>query len=109
METTLTKDLAELICVDKHVIDKLAQNVNYCICNYVEKAMLDNESVCKIDIGIGELTLVIENDSMTWHFTPSQELENEVVTTLETQQNPLTLLVTKKLINQLDLFYDRMF
>ena len=109
MEAVLNKDLSELTGVDKQILDKLAQNVNYCICNYIEKSMLDNEQICKINIGIGTLTLKFFDDSMQWYFSPSNDLEYNVITALETQQNPLTPVVTKKLIDQLMNFYDRMF
>ena len=109
MEAILNKDLSELTGVDKQILDKLVCNINYCICNYIEKSMLDNEQVCKINIGIGILILKISNDSMQWYFTPSKDLESNVVTALESQQNPLTPVITKKLIDQLLNFYDRMF
>ena len=109
MEQVLTTDLINLLHTDKQILDKLITNINYCICSYAEQMALNNEQVCKIDIGIGTIILNLEEDAVHWYFSPSEELEKNIIFTLENQQNPLTAIITRALINQLNNFYDRMF
>ena len=105
---SLNNDMASFIGVDKTVFDKLVKNTNYFICNYIEDAVLNNEPVCNINIGIGTLSIKMEEDSIRYNFVPSPDLEAGLVDTLENGQNFLVPIVNTKLVAQLNAIYDEL-
>ena len=78
------------------------------ICNYLEDTTLNNENLCTIDIGIGVLKIVIEEDTVRYSFIPSKELETEIINTLENNQSYLTSVISSKLTSQLNKLYDNL-
>ena len=105
---SLVNDLSAITETRRRVFEKLSQNANYCICDYLEKTVLNNEKVCNIDIGIGTLLIGIDDGAVRYKFIPSQELERCIVSTLENQQNVLVSVVDKQLVSQLNKLYDKL-
>ena len=104
----LYNDLATITNSNKDIFNKLVKNSNFLICNYLEDTTLNNENLCTIDIGIGVLKIVIEEDTVRYSFIPSKELETEIINTLENNQSYLTSIVNSKLIGQLNKLYDNL-
>ena len=52
---------------------------DYCISDYILESKLNDEDVTDINIGIGELKLVVVDDSLTYQFIPSKKLETMIV------------------------------
>lgn len=105
---SLCNDLSTLASVDKRVFDKLISNANFCICDYLESAALNNEDHVDINIGIGILRIKIGDGVVTYSFTPSQSLETGIVDTLERNQNLLTSAIDATLISRLNKLYDNL-
>lgn len=105
---SLVNDLSAITETRRRVFEKLSQNANYCICDYLEKTVLNNEKVCNVDIGIGTLLIGIDDGVVRYKFIPSQELERCIVSTLENQQNVLVSVVDKQLVSQLNKLYDKL-
>lgn len=105
---SLVNDLSAITETRKKVFEKLSQNANYCICDYLEKTILNNEKVCNIDIGIGNLLIGIDDGTVRYKFVPSNELESCIISTLENQQNVLIAAVDKQLISQLNKLYEKL-
>ena len=104
----LYNDLATVTNSNKDVFNKLVKNSNFLICNYLEDTTLNNENLCTIDIGIGVLKIVIEEDTVRYSFIPSKELETEIINTLENNQSDLTSVISSKLTSQLNKLYDNL-
>lgn len=104
----LYNDLATVTNSNKDVFNKLVKNSNFLICNYLEDTTLNNENLCTIDIGIGVLKIVIEEDTVRYSFIPSKELETEIINTLENNQSYLTSVISSKLTSQLNKLYDNL-
>lgn len=104
----LYNDLATVTNSNKDVFNKLVKNSNFLICNYLEDTTLNNENLCTIDIGIGILKIVIEEDTVRYSFIPSKELETEIINTLENNQSYLTSVISSKLTSQLNKLYDNL-
>ena len=104
----LYNDLATITNSNKDIFNKLVKNSNFLICNYLEDTTLNNENLCTIDIGIGVLKIIIEEDTVRYNFIPSKELETEIINTLENNQSYLTSIVNSKLIGQLNKLYDNL-
>lgn len=104
----LYNDLATVTNSNKDVFNKLVKNSNFLICNYLEDTTLNNENLCTIDIGIGVLKIIIEEDTVRYSFIPSKELETEIINTLENNQSYLTSVISSKLTSQLNKLYDNL-
>ena len=104
----LYNDLATVTNSNKDVFNKLVKNSNFLICNYLEDTTLNNENLCTIDIGIGVLKIVIEEDTVRYSFIPSKELETEIINTWENNQSYLTSVISSKLTSQLNKLYDNL-
>lgn len=104
----LYNDLATITNSNKDIFNKLVKNSNFLICNYLEDTTLNNENLCTIDIGIGILKIVIEEDTVRYSFIPSKELETEIINTLENNQSYLTSVISSKLTSQLNKLYDNL-
>jgi len=102
----LSNDLAVITSTDKKLFDKLVQNANYCICDYLESMALNNENLCEIDIGIGTLKIKVNEDTVTYSFIPSAQLETNIINTLENQQNLLSVALDSTLVRRLNKLYD---
>ena len=104
----LYNDLATITNSNKDIFNKLVKNSNFLICNYLEDTTLNNENLCTIDIGIGVLKIIIEEDTVRYNFIPSKELETEIINTLENNQSYLTSVISSKLTSQLNKLYDNL-
>ena len=102
----LGNDLSTIASVDKRVFDKLINNANFCICDYLENAVLNNEHLVDIDIGIGILKITIGDDIVKYNFVPSEKLELEIINTLENGQNSLLSIVDSSMISKLKKLYE---
>ena len=104
----LAKDLSLISSSDKKIFDKISRNIEFCICNYLEDAALNNEDQLEIDLGFGILKIIILEDTVKYLFTPSNTLESGIINTLENGQNNLTTALDSTLVNRLNRLYERL-
>ena len=83
-------DLATLTTIHRSSFDKLVDRSQCVICHDVEEAELCGENTVNINIGIGTLTIRVEEDTIKYRFTPSQSLNANIKNTIVTGKSPLT-------------------
>jgi len=101
----LTKDISILTTIKEDYLDNLIKKSEWCICSYVEETILKKENITKIDIGIGSLSILVEDNSIKYKFIPSEELENSIRTTIINDKNPLKLKLEKVLVDKITNVY----
>ena len=101
----LTKDISILTTIKEDYLDNLIKKSEWCICSYVEETILKKENITKIDIGIGSLSILVEDNSIKYKFIPSEELENSIRTTIINDKNPLKLKLEKVLVDRITNVY----
>lgn len=102
----LIKDLASITTIPEDALNKLVSKTEWCICDCVnEKLVCNNEKVVEINIGIGTLSLIIDDNSIIYRFVPSKELEKYVIDTIKNEKNPLKYVLEKNLINKITKVY----
>lgn len=82
---SLNVDLSRTTKIPEHILSKMEDVSELLISNYVyEKAILQERQDIPIDIGIGTLTLEIDNikKEITYDFIPSASLEKKLIQTL---------------------------
>lgn len=89
MQQNLIRDISALTAVSNKTLNKIVDVAELCFCDYINELDITNEDVVNIDIGIGTLSLLLVNDSMQYQFTPSYQLEQQLINTIESKTSPL--------------------
>ena len=89
----LIKDLSTLTTIPIAALNKLVNKSNYCICYDVKENLSNSENTTLIDIGIGTLSIILDDDTVYYKFKPSKELENSLKSTIMTGENPLVNVI----------------
>lgn len=98
-------DVATLTTCDKKNLEKLAKIIDYCISDYVHEAMLKNEEVVEIDMGIGYLAIKVADGVIKYRFTPNEYLEKALVDTIKSKENQLSIALSQSLNDKLAKVY----
>ena len=94
----LLTDLGQITRVPSGVLSKLKELTELLISNYAyEKNCLQKHPEIHIDLGIGTLTLKIEQGEITYDFIPSVSLEKKLIKTLSEEMDPLEETVIQNL------------
>ena len=85
----LCKDLSSLTTLPESSLHKIIDKTLLCISNDVYEQVLQEENLCTVDIGIGTLTLKIEDNAVRYKFIPSVKLEDMIRKIIVQKINPL--------------------
>lgn len=103
IEHSLVEDVSKLTTIPTYCFSNLSNKSIFCICDSIQEAILSKEEFVTLDIGIGKLKLDIKEDSVSYRFEPSKELEQGVIDTVQRGKNPLVAeaeaLLVKRLLN----------
>ena len=97
----IVEDISTLTTIKEEYLNSLVAKSEWCICSYVENSILNKESITKIDIGIGSLSILVEDNTIKYKFIPSEQLENAIRTTIINDKNPLKLKLEKVLVDKI--------
>lgn len=101
----MIEDISKLTTIQKEYLDSLVAKSEWCICSYIENSILNKESITKIDIGIGSLSILVEDNTIKYKFIPSKELESAIRTTVVDDKNPLKFKLEKVLVDKITNIY----
>lgn len=85
----INEDISILTTIPKYALDRISLLSKYCVCHYLEDTKLKKEEVTSIDIGLGELLIKEEQDTIRYKFIPARSLEKAIIETLKTGESPL--------------------
>lgn len=105
----LIKDLSVLTTIPTASLNKLVNKSNYCICYDVKENLAKGENVTSIDIGIGTLSIILDDDSVYYKFKPSKDLENSLKSTIVNGENPLINVVDNTIKDKILNVYKELF
>ena len=97
----IVKDVADLTTIPEDDLQKLIHKATWCICEAVEENNLKDEAITTVDIGIGTLTIVNEEDIISYNFVPSKKLERSLIKTIVEEKNPLKIILEKTLCSRI--------
>ena len=101
----MIEDISKLTTIQKEYLDSLIVKSEWCICSYIENTILNKENITKIDIGIGSLSILVEDNTIKYKFIPSKELESAIRTTVIDDKNPLKFKLEKTLVDKITNIY----
>lgn len=100
-ETNLIEDLSTLTTIPQEALNKLITKAIWCICDTIQESKLQNSTTTKINIGLGNLIIIDEDEQIKYKFIPNTELEDGVRDTLIEGKNPLSLTLEKTLVSKI--------
>ena len=97
---SIVNELSTITTIPMNSLQKLKEKEIYLICNSVEESILQGKTLTEVNIGIGNLIILIENGFITYKFAPASKLEKSLVSTIINKKNPLTNLFEESLANR---------
>lgn len=105
MQQNLIRDISALTAVSNKTLTKMVGIAELCVCDYLNELDIAGDEIVNINIGIGTLSLLIVEDSIQYQFTPSYQLEQQIITTIEDKNSPLVDGIETNLENKLRATY----
>lgn len=109
MEINIKNDLSTLTTINESVFTKLANKVEWCISDGIEKAIYIGDHQVEADLEIGTLLISFDNDSIKYKFKPSPKFEKTVTNTVVNEHNELVNNVEESLVAKLTNTYKNFF
>lgn len=97
----LNTDLSIVTTIPKLTLEKLNQNAICCITSFVAESLLDEETITNIDIGIGILTIKVEDNCVKYSFTPNSMLENQITDSVLYGDVPIIKKLEDSIVNKI--------
>jgi hypothetical protein len=105
----IVQDISTLTTVQKSSIDRLCTQAVKCICYCVCEAMSKDEKDMCLDIGVGNLFINIDNESVRYRFEPSVFMDNSVSESVLSGKNPVIEDIESSLLNKVNTTYKELF
>lgn len=103
------EDLCVLTTIPTTSMNKLFDQLSWCICNGLCENILDNQEYAEINIGVGNLIISIEDNMLQYKFIPNAKLEQSLVEAVVHKKNALSLNVESAFIKRITNTYKDMF
>ena len=97
----LVSDIATLTTLPDKTLRRLCDKGSECICHNVLETLQNNELETNIDISIGNIKIIVENNEIHYRFIPSAKLEEMLVNTLNTEVDPLVKDIEESLTTRI--------
>lgn len=85
----VSEDIAKLTGLSINCINNIFRMEQECICYDVQESLLEKKKYTDIDIGIGLLTIYVEDESIQYKFIPSHSLEEDILATVNCGEAPI--------------------
>ena len=109
MMENLIDDLSKLTTIPAEYLNRLITKCEWCVCDYVDTNILEKSSnIVEFDIGLGTISIILDDNKLIYRFVPSKSLEKSVINTIKNNSNPLKLTFEKNLVNKITEVYKEM-
>lgn len=105
MGYNLIEDISQISTINEIYLSKLIDMSVWDISNCTEESILKNTPLTEINIGIGTLLILIEDNNIKYKFIPSKKLDKAIKDTVLDRKNPLILKLEKSLIEKISNIY----
>lgn len=89
MTFDLISDLSLLTTIPKKTLQRLGDQGAECLCHDVLESIQSGETCTDIDIDIGTIKVIIEDDELHYRFAPSRRLEEMLINSIRSGEDPL--------------------
>ena len=94
----LIKDTALVTSIKENTLRRLMKKAAYCICNDIEEGIRKGENIINFNLGIGIISVYIDESTIKYGFTPTPKFENIIRETINEGKNPLTIKLEEALV-----------
>lgn len=101
----LNEDVSKLTTISEATLNQLDQRKVWCIAEAVTETALSEKSSIDLNIGIGVLSLLVEDNQVKYKFKPSTNLDEAIKGCLIHKQNALSINLDKALVDKLTNIY----
>lgn len=98
-QSNIINDLGVLTKIPNKILIEIIRKENLCIGSAIHDALLENEDVAVVNIGIG--TLSIELATHNCKFIPSKDLKNTIKRSIENKIDPVEFELEQEIIDKL--------
>lgn len=99
VQTNIINDTSTLTKVPLKILNEIIRKESLCIGSAVHDALLTNEEIAILNIGIG--TLSIELNTKQCKFLPSKELKNIIKKSIDNKVDPVEFELEQAIIDKL--------
>lgn len=85
----IVTDIAALTTIPAGSLNRLVEKAALCICNDLEEELLKDNNLVSVDIGIGNLQILVDDNDLKFRFIPNKKFEAAVRATAVDKKNPL--------------------
>lgn len=97
----LVSDISTVTTLPDKTLRRLCDKSNECICHNVLENIQNGETETVIDISIGTIKILVVDDEIHYRFAPSSKLEDMLITTLNSGEDPLIKHIEESLTNRI--------
>jgi hypothetical protein len=101
----LIEDVSKLTDVSEKTLNKFIPVCTYSIGHAVYESYCCKQSITEIDIGVGQIDIKVEDNTIKYRFVPSKELEKTLIQTVTTKSSPLIVKLDNNLQDKIDRAY----
>lgn len=91
-------DVAKLTTIPEDTLRRLMDKFVYCITDAVAEARESGEDAADMDMGIGTLSISLDDDEVRYKFIPSENLKSAVRSAIIDEQNLLERKLEQALV-----------
>lgn len=106
---SMNENLSKLTTIPKASLDKLDEKRCFVICDELDTAIKNCESIVSVDIGIGRLIINITDSNIVYKFIPNALLEKSLKDVVLDGVNPLTGQLEKTIASRIINTYKDLF
>lgn len=101
----LKEDISLLTTIPVPALARLEEKAAICICDSVEEAVLGGQNIADIDVGIGNLQVLVDGNELRYRFIPNKKFDAAVRRTVIEKSSPLTKTVEATLAKRITNIY----
>ena len=97
----LISDLSLITTIPNKTLQRLCDKGTECICHDVLETIQSEETSTDIDISVGTIKIIIEDDELHYRFIPSRRLEEMLVNSIGSGEDPLVACIENSLSSRI--------
>ena len=97
----LVSDISKLTTIPDKTLRNLCDKGIECICHDVIEMIQKESEETNIELGIGLLKIIKEEDELHYRFIPSSKLEDSLINSIVNNEDPLTYRIEEALKNRI--------
>lgn len=103
--SNIVTDVSELTNVSEKILEKLLNVAALCIGHNLHESLVSKQDTVVLDVGVGELILLVRNDLLQYKFIPCPSFEKMLARVVLTGQSPIAEQLESNLQQRIEQTY----